>query len=129
MKSDGAKGLLKKTAEQDEFEAMDLNELKGAYELAFGEKVTNKTLRYKFLEIDDLIKDGGYDGQYSCLDSKELEIECQKRKLPSKVGKDGLKAILRANVKFKESESTKASQGYRQAIEVANASAMLAIIR
>ena len=121
-KNRGAKGLVGSSI-KDSFQGMKVNDLKVAYESTFGDAPNIKNLLSRILEIDDEIKCGGHDNQYTMLSTGQLELECRNRRLPFKLGKAGLLTVLRDHEQTKRTEVTRASEAFSDASGLANASA------
>ena len=125
-KNNGAKALIGPGAKGDKYDSVGLIWLKEAYIAAFGGEIpTLKKVLSKILEIDDDIKHGGHDNQYSLLNATLLSAECKNRKLPSKLGKDAFKTVLRANDKLRVVEATRSDERFLNASDLAAASATL----
>ena len=124
-KNDGARSLLNRRTRCDKYESMNFSQLKAECIAAFDNKslITEKELLSKILEIDDEIKYGGHDNQYSILSANQLQVECKNRKLPFKFDKNSLRTVLRAKDKLKAVDHTRSNQSFIDASDLAAASA------
>ena len=119
MKNLGAKDI----RIEEKYESRSLSDLKKEYKSHFGKSVTEKSLCINLLEIDDTIKYGGHDNQYSLLNTDQLKTECINRKLPIAIDIPSLITVLQAHEKCGRQKVRSSSKVYKNALDLAEASA------
>ena len=99
-KREGAK-LYKNRNYGDNYDLMNLERLQEKYTELFGEnRMTEKNVLIRLLEIDDERKYGSYFADYDVVASEdELKMECQNRELPSVMNEMALRIIIRGTKK------------------------------
>ena len=95
-KREGAKVFKKKNL-GDEYDKMDIVELRERYIALFGEEnISERVVLIKLLEIDDVKRYGSSDDVYEVgMNDKELKIQCSNRQLPSCVNEIALRIVMR----------------------------------